>query len=185
MAGHKSYSESLFDQEQGSNSDPWISVLYEDVPIAYASLSDSEVEMLNPEGRDSEDYDMFLMRHDRYRSDLSSEVRVLNSFDVVDEAFEANPGVLHNLAGYGINRDIEKEIEQRFEEHDDKMDSDMEGFGAMFTHMGEIVTAVLDGRLEEFKGTMDRQKLVENSSVVYGSGLEDLYSNVNEFQRRQ
>lgn len=182
MTGHKSYSEILYDKDRSSE-DFWVSVLYNDVPIAYAALNNSELDLLNPERDDTEEYDMFLERHERYRDDLSPEVGALNSFDIVDEALNANPGVLHKLAGQGINREIEKEIKQRFNEHDEKIDGDIEGFGGLFTHMGEIVTAVLDGRMEEFKRTMDRQKLVDNSSVIYGSGLQDLYKNINEFQR--
>lgn len=175
------YEEELFDQHSRNNSSSnWVSILYKDVPIAYVTVSDDELELVNPEGEGVQDYDDFLENLGRHRRNVSEEVEGLDSYDIVERCYEVNPGVLHEVAGEDFEREIDRDIHRRFDEKDEEVgdDSDM-----LFESMDEIMEEVLDSRLDEFKATMDRSSLVEETTVIYGEGINSLYEDIVDFQR--
>lgn len=178
------YEEILLD-EYGDESGPWASVIFENQLIAYIQLSDRETQLFNPHNQSTQTYKDFLYNLDTNR--MEAEVENINSYDIIERAYELNPGVLHNFAGNDFSREIDVEIMQRFDEKDAETDTEDIGgdFDMLFEGMNTIMDDLLEGRLDEFKATMDREKLVEQSTIIYGENLQDLYTNIHQFQLSQ
>lgn len=182
MDSGRFYSEQLIDEAkaEGTYHDNWISVVYDKFPLAYVRMEDNELDLLiddNP----IESYHSFLVKLDRNREQLSDSLLGLDSYEIIDNAFEVNPGVLHKFAGDDFKRNIDREVMDRFEERDKDGETEEIGdeFDLLFEGMDVIVKDVVEGRLREFKETMNRKPILQNSIVVYEESLEQLYKTVN------
>jgi len=180
------YSEQLLDEarDDGTDQDIWMSIVYEDIPLAYIRMSEDEMDFFRDE-TGIESYSEFWKKLIDNRDELPERIGGLDSYDIVEQAFEVNPGVLYKFAGEDFERDIDREIMDRFNKHDKKsITGDIgDDFDMLFEGMDEIVQDVVAGRLEEFKGSMYHRPIFQNSLVVYEESLGKLYSTVNQLQR--
>lgn len=184
--GSKSYEEKLLDDKKDvdENIENWVSVVYQDTAIAYQELSDNDRELLQ-NGSQIQNYEEFLIQLELNRTDLDSALNCLDSYNIAEEAYEVSPGVMHHFAGDDFERIIDREVKDRFEQRDSQGQTGEIGdeFDMLFEGMDVIMTSLLKGRIEEFKEDMDRGELVGNSKVIYGETLEDMFVQIEEFQR--
>lgn len=161
MSSDNLYSEHLYEMARSEelDQDNWMSVLYKEKPLEYVRLEKDEMDILR-EKPGTESYHDFSVKLGQYRELLPERFEALNSYNIVEPAFEINPEVLQDLAG----EDFEREINQSLLE------------------TGHAVESVVEGRLEEFKETMKREPLRQEGIVVYGSSLQDLYGRIYELQ---
>jgi len=186
MSSSSFYSEQLLDQARsdGTDQDNWMSIVYEDTPLTYIRMDGDEMEVFREQpGIDT--YHEFLVKLDSNREDLPGRIHSLDSYGIVDQAYEVNPGVLHKFAGEDFERYIDREIMDRFDERDreDTTEEIGDDFDMLFEGMDPIVQTVVGGRLEEFKESMNRKPILQNSLVVYEESLEQLYTTIHALQR--
>lgn len=185
MGSSNFYSEQLYDQAKanGTHQDNWMPVVYQETPLAYIRLEEDEMEVLRDEPG-VESYHDFLITLDRKRQDIPIRIQELDSYDIVDQAFEVNPGVLHNFAGDDFERYIDKEVMNRFDEKDRKGNTEEIGddFDMLLEVMDPIIKEVVGGRLEEFKESMNRKPIMQDTLVVYEESLRQLYTTIHALQ---
>lgn len=185
MSSSDFYSEQLLDNARadGTYEDNWIAVMYEKTPLAYVRLEEGQLEIFRDESG-VEKYHDFLTKLDSNRDDLPGRICNLDSYEIVDKAFEVNPSVLHKFAGDDFERYIDREVMDRFDERDREIATDEIGddFDMLFEGMDIIVEEVVGGRLEEFKESMNRKPILQNSLVVYEESLGQLYTTINALQ---
>lgn len=181
------YEEHLLDDALSDDTvdDYWMAVVYEDSPIAYAKVGEYEAGLI-PFEQGAQDYDEFLATLDRHRDELK-ELGKLDSYNIVEETIEVRPATLLQFAGEEFEREIDREIMERFDERDREGETEEIGgdFDMLMEGMNPIVQEVVDGRTEEFKETMERAPLMQESKVFYGNSLTELFKAINEYQRKR
>lgn len=185
MSSSQFYSERLLDEAraEGTDQDNWMSIVYEDTPLTYIRLEDAEMDMLQ-DGPGVDTYHDFLVKLDQHREGVPERVQNLDSYSIVEQAFEVNPGVLRHFAGEDFERYIDREVMDRFDERDREGVTDEIGddFDMLVEGMDPIVQEVVEGRLEEFKESMTRKPILQNSLVVYEESLGQLYTTIHALQ---
>jgi len=83
------YSEQLLDEarDDGTDQDIWMSIVYEDIPLAYIRMSEDEMDFFRDE-TGIESYSEFWKKLIDNRDELPERIGGLDSYDIVEQAFE-------------------------------------------------------------------------------------------------